>query len=107
MSLELTMGGRMIGGLAAVPVSADFGLVLVSAMRHVAWGRKNARDAVMQFITPLIPHLNDSTLAVLDKDMDEDYAAWGYGDPVVYEAPWRELHALVRQERRRRVGISD
>lgn len=92
--------------VAAVPVSDDFGWVLVSAMRHIAWGRKHERDLVMQFITPLIPHLGNSTLAVLDKDMAEDYAAWG-GDPVVYERPWRELHAAVKQERLRRVGISD
>ena len=93
--------------MATIPVGADFGWVLVFAMRHIAWGRKNERDLVMQFITPLIPYLGDSTLAVLDRDMSDDYAQWGYGDPVVYEPPWRELHALVKQERRRRVGISD
>jgi hypothetical protein len=92
--------------VAAVPVGADFGWVLVFAMRHIAWGRKNERDLVMQYITRLIPYLGDSTLAVLDKDMAEDYAAWG-GDPVVYEAPWRELHTAVKQERRRRVGIAN
>ena len=97
---------RVEPAAAAVPIGIDFGWMLIFAMRHIAWGRKNERDLVMQFITRLIPYLGDSTLAVLDKDMAEDYAAWG-GDPVVYERPWRELHALVKQERRRRVGISD
>lgn len=86
----------------AVPIDGNFGVMQTCAIRYACGRRTYMPSLVIDYITPLIPHLDDSTLAIIDKDLAEAAHTGGYGDPQIDEPGWKEFHALIRQELTRR-----
>lgn len=73
-----------------------FGAVLNCAVRY-ALGRQNYMPGVViEFITPLLPYLNNRTLRCFDQDLSD--ARW-YGDPQIDEPRWIKFLNDVRNER--------
>ena len=88
----------------AVPIDADLGMMLNCAVRYTCGRRTYMPYIVINYITPLILHLDDATLAIIDKDLDEAARTGGYGDPQIDEPRWKAFHALIQQERLLRAG---
>ena len=84
------------------PADDYFGAVLNCAVRYAIGRRTYMPSLVIDFITPLIPHLNSKTLWCLDQDITEARWEGGYGDPKIDEPGWRRFHEAVRAERQRR-----
>lgn len=79
-----------------------FGAVLNCAVRY-AIGRKSYMPGlVIDFITPLIPHLSDKTLWCFDQDVTDAKYTSGYGDKNIDEPAWLKFHEAVRAERTKR-----
>lgn len=84
------------------PQDDDFGAVLNCAVRY-ALGRKTYMPSmVIDFITPLVPHLNNKTLWCFDQDLTNAKWEGGYGDPDIDRPAWLQFHGLVRAERVKR-----
>lgn len=79
------------------PDNQDFGLVLNCAVRYTLGRRTYAPGAVIDFITPLIPYLDNKTLWCFDRDIAEQ-EPFGYGDPSIDEPKWMIFHNAVRAE---------
>lgn len=77
----------------------DFGAVLNCAVRYAIGRQTYMPSLVIDFITPLLPELNDKTLWCFDQDITEQRWMGGYGDPQVDEPLWMRFHQAVRQER--------
>lgn len=88
----------------AVPINGDFGLMMTCAVRYACGRRTYMPSIVIDYITPLILHLDDATLAIINKDLDEAARTGGYGDPQIDEPRWKAFHALIQQERLLRAG---
>lgn len=86
----------------AVPIDSEFEQVLICAERYACGRQTYMPHTVIRYITPLLPHLDDNTLHVLDMDMQD--AAWigGLGDPQIDAPEWMAFHEWVRNERKRR-----
>ena len=80
----------------------NFGTVLNCAVRYAIGRRTYMPGLVIDFITPLIPHLNDKTLWCFDQDITDARWTGGYGDPAIDEPKWMKFHAAVRAERSKR-----
>ena len=88
----------------AVPIDVDLGMMLTCAVRYACGRRTYMPSIVIDYITPLILHLDDTTLAIINKDLDEAACTGGYGDPQIDEPRWKAFHALIQQERLLRAG---
>ena len=79
-----------------------FGTILNCAVRYAIGRRTYMPGLVIDFITPLIPHLSDKTLWCFDQDVTEARWNGGYGDPKIDEPGWMKFHGAVRAERAKR-----
>ena len=87
------------------PADDDFGLLCNCAVRYACGRQTYAPHTVVDFLTPLLPKLNNRTLACLDQDLtDQKYEPFSdpYGDPQIDEPVWLRFLALVRAERVKR-----
>lgn len=82
--------------------SDDFGAVLNCAVRYAIGRQTYMPSLVIDFITPLIPHLNNRTLWCFDQDVTNAKWEGGYGDPRCDEPKWLKFLEDVRAERIRR-----
>lgn len=57
----------------------DFGAVLNCAIRYCLGRRTYMPELVVSYIRPLLPHLNDKALSVMEKDVSS-CGPFGYGD---------------------------
>lgn len=80
----------------------NFGAVLNCAVRYAMGRRTYMPGLVIDFITPLLPQLDNKTLWCFDQDVTEAKWCGGYGDPYIDEPHWRAFHEAVRAERTRR-----
>ena len=90
----------------AVPIDSEFEQVLICAERYACGRQTYMPHTVIRYITPLLPHLDDNTLHVLDRDMQEAVRIGGLGDPQIDAPEWMAFHECVRDERKRRVENS-
>ena len=81
------------------PNDDNFGAILNCAVRYSIGRQTYMPSLVVDFITPLIPYLNNRTLWCLDQDISEAKWNGGYGDPRIDEPKWTKLLDVVRQER--------
>lgn len=79
-----------------------FGAVLNCAVRYAIGRRSYMPGLVIDFITPLIPHLSSKTLWCFDQDVTDARWAGGYGDPKIDEPGWMKFLDAVRAERKAR-----
>ena len=80
------------------PSNDDFGAVLNCAVRYSIGRQTYMPKLVIDFITPLIPHLDNRTLGCFDRDVTDAKWEGGYGDPIIDEPAWLNFLALVRGE---------
>lgn len=80
----------------------DFGAVLNCAVRYAIGRQTYMPGLVIDFITPLLPHLDNRTLWCFDRDVTEARWTGGYGDPRIDEPHWMKFHEAVRAERTKR-----
>lgn len=80
----------------------DFGSILNCAVRYALGRETYMPSLVIDFITPLLPHLSDRTLWCFDQDITEQRYYGGYGDKTIDEPVWMRFHAAIRKERTRR-----
>lgn len=101
--LELLREGKMNKyPTKEVIQSADFGAILVCAVRY-ALGRQSCMPrVVIGYITPLIPELSDQTLCCLERDVRNPtiYGDGGYGDKKIDEPGWIRFLYDLETERR-------
>lgn len=88
---------RMLNSYPMDP-HGDFGAILNCAVRYCIGRHTYMPHLVMDYITPLLPALDDRTLYVMEKDIDECKNYGADFDAVRWAA---FLHA-VRQEMRKR-----
>jgi hypothetical protein len=84
------------------PADDFFGAVLNCAVRYAIGRQSYMPGLVIDFITPLIPHLSNKTLWVFDHDTTNARWEGGYGDPRIDEPKWLKFREDVRAERLRR-----
>lgn len=84
------------------PGDNDFGTILNCAVRYACGRQTYMPGLVIDFITPLIPELDNKTLWCFDQDLTEAEFYGGYGDPRIDEPKWRQFHEAVRAERAKR-----
>lgn len=84
------------------PNGDDFGAVLNCAVRYAIGRRTYMSSLVIDYITPLIPYLNNKTLWCFDQDIADAKYTKGYGDPAIDEPKWLRFHQAVREERIKR-----
>lgn len=80
------------------PSNDDFGAILNCAVRYSIGRQTYMPKLVIDFITPLIPHLDNRTLSCFDRDVADAKWEGGYGDPNIDEPAWLNFLALVRGE---------
>ena len=84
------------------PSDDFFGAILNCAVRYAIGRETYMPGLVIDFITPLIPYLNDKTLWCFDQDVTDARWSGGYGHPDIDEPGWMRFHEAVRAERTRR-----
>jgi hypothetical protein len=84
------------------PAREDFGTILNCAVRYALGRRTYMPGTVMDFITPLLPEIDNKTLYVLDQDITDARYTSGYGDPRIDEPEWMKFLAAVQAEEKRR-----
>lgn len=77
----------------------NFGAVLNCAVRYSIGRRTYMPHLVQSFIRPLLPHLSDKTLYVMERDIAE---ASSYGDPNIDDPDWMRFLSEVRNARKAR-----
>lgn len=86
----------------SVPISRDFGIILICAVRY-ALGRKSyVPHLVMDYITPLFPKLDNKTLYIFEQDVTDARYMGGYGHSGIDEPAWMRFLSAVRNEREKR-----
>ena len=87
----------------------DFGMILNCAVRY-ALGRKTyIPKVVCEFITSLLPYVNDRTLSCFDRDIEDHGKNFNFGEKHIDEPVWMKFHDAVVKElnkRRDRSGIT-
>lgn len=83
------------------PSDDDFGLVLNCAVRYALGRRTYMPSAIVSFINPMLPMINDRTLHCLDQDIADAKYEGGYGDECD-EKVWLQFHDAVKTERMKR-----
>lgn len=71
-----------------------FGAVLNCAVRYCLGRETYMPGLVQDFIRPLLPHLSNKTLFVMERDIRE---AGGYGHPQIDEPGWMRFLADVQK----------
>ena len=75
-----------------------FGIILNCAARYALGRQSYMPGLVVDFITPLLPHVSNHALYVFDQDITDQKYCGGYGDPDIDEPVWIRFHEAVRAE---------
>lgn len=78
----------------------DFGAILICAIRYSMGRRTYMPGLVIDFITPLIPYLDSSTIKVMIGDIEMPTA--GYGDPDIDAPLWVGFLDNLKKEKEKR-----
>jgi hypothetical protein len=82
-----------------VPIDDDFSTILICAVRYSIGRQTYMPSLVIDYITPLLPSLNDKCLAVMERDIAE---AGYYGHEVIDKPGWMKFLGDVRSEMAKR-----
>lgn len=89
--------------MRTVDVSTEkFGCILNCAVRYAIGRQTYMPGLVIDYIRPLLPHIDDRTLYILDQDITEQRYMGGYGDEQIDEPLWMRFHLDVVAEETRR-----
>ena len=83
------------------PSDTTFGAVLNCAVRYAVGRQAYMPSVVIDFIRPLLPHLNLTTLWVFHQDILRAKSD-GLGDPLIDAPLWLRFHENVKAEIARR-----
>ena len=76
----------------------SFQAILNCAVRYSLGRQTYMPDLVVQFIQPLIPYLDNRTLCVFKRDVEEAIEVENTGDPNIDKPIWVNFLALVSEE---------
>ena len=80
--------------------------IFVCAIRYSLGRRTYMPHLVIDFLTPLLPHLSDKTLSVIERDIREaDKMGVGYGDERIDKPRWLQFRQLILSEIEKRKNI--
>ncbi len=99
------MQGARVGNGVPVPAVAidnDFETMMICAVRYACGRQSYMPSLVIRYIMPMIPYLEDNTLHILDKDLQEAERIGALGDPDIDAPGWKDFHECVKKERMRR-----
>ena len=83
----------------AIPISVtDLGVVLNCAVRYCMGRQTYMPSIVIDFITPLIPRLDNKTLWCLDRDLSDPAVYGGLGDEKIDAPLWIKFHERIKEE---------
>lgn len=85
----------------------DFGAVLNCAVRYCMGRQTYMPSLVIDFITPLLPKLNDKTLWCFQRDLSEPAIYGGFGDEKIDAPKWIEFKNAVEYEIKKRKENTD
>lgn len=81
----------------------DFGCILNCAVRYSMGSRTYMPSLVVQYITPLLPYVNNRTLCVFKQDYESPLGIGEpYGDPKIDKPVWDGFYEKVCEEYKRR-----
>ena len=72
-------------GKFTVPIDNDFGVILNCAVRYSLGRQTYMPHLVINYIAPIIPHLDSNTLYVMINDIE---SANSYGDETIDKPVW-------------------
>ena len=80
-------------------LSQDYGFVMGCAVRYACGRKTYAPSIVIGHIEPLLPKLDDTALAVMERDIRE---CENYGDEMIDEPDWLDFLDKIQAEMGRR-----
>lgn len=84
------------------PTDDDFGALCNCAVRYCFGRRSYMPKVIVDYITPLLPKLNDRTLECFKSDYNErQRSGFDFGNSIDYET-WARFHLAVCNEIERR-----
>lgn len=99
ISADWLLGITTTDANKCVEVDRNFETMLICAERYACGRQTYMPSLVIDYITPLLPRLSDSTPAVLERDIA---GANGYGDEKIDKPCWMRFLSDVRAELERR-----
>lgn len=80
------------------PTTNEFGTLVICAVRYSLGRRTYMPHVVIEYITPLLPYLDNMTLQCIDRDIAERLDMSGaLGDASIDAPKWTEFHEEVRE----------
>ena len=77
---------------------ADFGALLICAVRYCLGRHTYMPNLIIGYITPLLPCISDNTLRCMDADLNKPELYGGFGDEKIDEPTWVRFHNCIRKE---------
>ena len=83
------------------PTTNEFGTLAVCAVRYSLGCRTYMPHIVVEYISPLLPYMDNMTLQCFDRDIAERQQLYrDLGDPKIDEPMWMEFHEKVKEQLR-------
>ena len=85
------------------PTTNEFGTLAICAVRYSLGRRTYMPHVVAEYITPLLPYMDNMTLQCFDRDIAErQQLHCDLGDPNIDEPMWMDFHEKVKEQLRAR-----
>ena len=80
----------------------DFGALLICAVRYCLGRQTYMPELIIDYITPLLPHISDNTLRCIETDLSHPKLYGGFGHEKIDEPIWIKFRCNVQEEIQRR-----
>ena len=85
--------------MTAVEINEDFEKILLCAVRYAIGRRTYIPSRVIDYITPLLPHLSEDVLKLIANEITEhDTYEGGLGDEMIDRPYWKQFLREIRLE---------
>lgn len=75
----------------------NFGAVIISAIRYACGRQSYMPSLVVGVVHPMLPMLNDKTIACMERDIREADKFGGYGDEIIDKPLWMSFLAELQR----------
>ncbi len=102
--VEVDVDRDTVKDIKAVPIDDSFEQILISAERYACGRSTYIVEMTVEYITALLPRLEDSTLFIIRKDIYEaERDRYGLGLGMEFDArAWHSLEQAIEEEQRKR-----
>ena len=76
----------------------DFGAVIICAIRYCLGRRSYMPGLIIDYVTPLLPHISNNCLRCIEADLRKPDLYGGFGDKRIDEPLWVKFHYNVQGE---------